>query len=162
MTNCVICNSPADEECAAVLEIGIHGAPKCLCSMCSEELDMATASRDPEIAAGAIERMAKKISEGDLSSRTFEKMNSILEAAAARAKAIKDGSYDFALDDAADEDSFDEIPEELQETEEDRALDKKDEEEEEKFNRIFDYITFGVAIGIGIFVIWKIVNMFLT
>ncbi len=157
---CVICTADVDEQTAPVLEIGMHGAPKCLCEMCAEELDTASSSRDPDMAAEAIERIAKKISENNISGNTFATVNSILEKAASRARAIKAGNYDFALDESGGEETFEEIPEELRETEEDRELDRQDEEFEQKFNKVFDYITLGVVIALVIFIIWKIIGRF--
>ncbi len=161
MDDCVICSAPVDEEGASVLEIGGYGNPKYLCSECSLDLDTVTLDRDTDNISSAMERITKKIGEADLSANTFATVTAILERAAARAKAIKDGTYDFALDEAeAQEDGFDEIPEELRETEEDVELDKQDEERAEKVNQIFDYITFGAVIGIVIFAIWKMFDIF--
>jgi hypothetical protein len=89
-------------------------------------------------------------------------VSSILERAAERAKKIKEGSYDFALDEApSEEEELEEIPEELRETEEDRELDRQDEVKEEKFNRFFDYVTFGVFVAVILFVGWKLIDTFI-
>ncbi len=160
MNICSICSRGIDEETAAVLEMGAYGNPKYLCDECSSDLECATTSTDPQEIAASVDRIAKKVSDGGIKGRTFITVNSILESAAERAKAIKEGNYDFS-DDEDESDSFDEIPEELLETEEDRELDRQDEENAEKFNKFFDYVTFGVFIGIAVFVVWKLVDTFL-
>ena len=162
MDICVICNREVEEETSAVLEMGAYGNPKYLCEECASDLDTATLGTDIDEIGSAMERLGKKMAQTDPSSRTFATVSSILERAAERAKKIKEGSYDFALDDAAsDDEELDEIPEELKETEEDRELDRQDEEKVEKFNRVFDYITFGIAICAAAFVIWKLVDTFI-
>ena len=159
MDICVLCNREVNEETSAVLEMGAYGNPKYLCDECSSDLDTATLGTEIEAIGSAMERLGKKMSETDPSSRTFATVSSILERAAGRAKKIKDGSYDFSLDEASlDEAELEEIPEELKETEEDRELDRQDEEKEERFNRFFDYATFGVLIGVVIFVVWKLLD----
>ena len=162
MDICVICNREVDEETSAVLEMGAYGNPKYLCDECSSELDTATVGTEVEEIASAMERLGKKMAQTDPSTRTFVTVSSILERAAERAKKIKEGSYDFALDEqTSDDEELDEIPEELRETEEDRELDRQDEEKEKRFNRVFDYITFAVFIGIVLFIGWRLIDTFL-
>ncbi len=162
MSICVICNREVNEESASVLEMGAYGVPKYLCEECSSELDAATTSKDPEEIASSVDRIAKKVSSTGITGRTFITVNSILESAAERAKAIKEGNYDFSADEADEsEEGFDEIPEELRETDEDRELDRQDEENAEKFNRFFDYLTFGIFIVIAAVVVWKLLDTFL-
>ena len=161
MEECIICSAEVDGENASVLEMGGYGNPKYLCTECSLELDTLTLDRDTDNISLAMSRITKKIGEADLSSKTFATITSILEQAAERAKAIKNGTYDFSLDEAESEgEGFDEIPEELRETEEDIELDRQDEEKAEKFNQFFDYVSMGVVIGIVIFAVWKILDIF--
>ncbi len=161
MEQCVICNKEFEEENAAVLEMGAYGTPKYLCPECSKELDTATLGTDISEIGAALERISKKVSESDISAKTFETIKSILSRAAERAKAIKEGTYDFSLDNAEpDGEGFDEVPEELRETEEDIALDKADEEYTQKVNNFLDYVALGAVIGIAIFAIWKILDVF--
>ncbi len=160
MNKCVICNRTVDTEIAPVLEMGAYGNPKYLCEDCSSDFDILTASPEPEDIDSAAKRMAKKVNENDISEKTFLTVDGILRSASERSSAIRAGEYDFS-EDTQNEEGFEEIPEELRETEEDRELDRLDEEYTEKFNKVFDYITFVAAIGIGIFIIWKIVDAFL-
>ena len=73
---------------------------------------------------------------------------------------IKDGEYDFALDEAEEEEGFDEIPEELLESEEDIALDKADEEKMKKFDKVYNYVLIGAIIALVGIVIYKLINAF--
>ena len=161
MDECIICYAPVDEENAPVLEMGAYGHPKYLCPDCAGDIDDMTLSTDLNVISDSMTRMAKKIESASLSEKTFETLTVILESAAKRAVAIKEGTYDFSLDEKEEGEGLDEIPEELLETEEDRELDKKDEERAEKNNRIFDYITFAVFIGIAAFFAWRLIEKLL-
>ena len=72
---------------------------------------------------------------------------------------IKEGTYDFALDDV--EDGFDEIPEELQETEEDRILDEKEKAANEKFDKLMNKLWIVVGAVAAVAIIYKIVLFFI-
>lgn len=160
MDECVICYAPVDEENAAVLEMGAYGTPKYLCQECSADLDAVTLGTDFVEISSAMNRFAKKIDASEMSPKTFSTITSILDKAKERANAIKEGTYDFSLDEAEENENFEDVPEELRETEEDIELDRKDKEKEEKFNKFFDYVSFGAVIGIVIFAIWKILDIF--
>jgi ethanolamine ammonia-lyase small subunit len=78
------------------------------------------------------------------------------------AAAIRDGTYDFSLDDTAcepKEDELDDIPDELRETEEDAELDRRDEEFERKFNKVFTWVSIGAFAAVGAFIIWRLLDM---
>ena len=90
-------------------------------------------------------------------------VNSVMKAAAERANLIKEGKYDFSLDEEPDEEEegFDEIPEELLETEEDKELDRQDEEKLKKFDKVYNVIiAVALAATAGI-IIWRILDTFL-
>jgi hypothetical protein len=78
--------------------------------------------------------------------------------AANRAKAIKEGSYDFSLDEAAAEEGFDEIPEELRESEEDIELDRIEEENNKKFDKFYNGVIIAASIALGLFLVWKLLE----
>ena len=83
---------------------------------------------------------------------------------AERAQKIKQGNYDFSLDEIADadsEDGFDDIPEELRETEEDRLQDEKDAELLKKIDKVLNWLWIGVGAFAVIVVIIKLVQKFL-
>ena len=163
MKKCCVCETIIENEDAPLLTMGAVGTPKLLCDSCAELLDTATMGREYEEIESAMEEIGKRMAEGNPDRTTYGNVSVIMAQAAARAKLIKSGEYDFALDEqtADDEDIPDEIPEELKETEEDRELDRQDEAKEEKFNRFFDYVTFGVFIAILLFVGWKLIDTFI-
>ena len=161
MKQCAICDKPIDSENAPILTMGAYGNPKYLCDECAADLDVATLGTDYEQIAAAIERIGNRMSNFDPDSITFKNVSVIMANAADRAKLIKEGTYDFALDEAVDEDELDEIPEDMLETEEDRELDAKDVENQKKFDKIFNWISFGVVIAALGFVVYKILDTYL-
>ena len=161
MAKCAICRRVVDGESAPILELSGYGYTRVLCDECAEELDLATLGTDAEKIAEAMDSIGKKMSVTDADPHTFETVDGILRNAMERAKAIKAGEYDFSLDEQSDSADFDEIPEEFRESEEDIALDKADEEKAEKVNRFLDYVSLGVIVGIVIFVVWKLVDIFI-
>jgi hypothetical protein len=84
-----------------------------------------------------------------------ETLQNILDDAMERAEKIKDGTYDFAIDEQSEEQSFDEIPEELAETEEDIKLDQEEAERNAKFEKIFNL---GMAIPIAAAAVFALVR----
>ncbi len=156
--NCALCGSIPQKEEPAILTLGSYGYPRCLCEICEQEIDTATLGRDYDEIAAAIASLGTKMTTfGKDDKMTVKTMETILEAAAKRATAIKEGSYDFALDEATEEDSFDEIPEELRETEEDKALDKKDEEFNKKFDKVLNWLWLFVLLGAVVVLLLKFV-----
>ena len=78
--------------------------------------------------------------------------------ASERAKAIKDGSYDFALDEQADEDEMDEIPEDMLESEEDVEKDKQDEEKLKKFDKVYNIILIVLGVVTLLVIGWNVLG----
>lgn len=162
MKRCCICNAPIEHEDAPALVMSISGNPKLLCDDCVKALDEITLGKDYDTIEASIEKVGKMMSENELDSLTFETMNSLLASAVVRAKLIKEGKYDFSLDEKDnDEDGFDEIPEELRETEEDRERDRADEEKLKKFDKIFNIVAATLVILTIGFVAWRIVESFI-
>ncbi len=162
MSKCTICNSVITAEEPKILSMGAYGTPKYLCDVCAEDIEEITLGREFDKIAAAMERVGGKLAETNPEKSTFNTVNSIMESAAERAKLIKEGNYDFALDELAEEteEGFDEIPEELQETEEDRELDRQDEEKLKKFDKVYNWILTGAIIGVVGFLIWRILDAF--
>ena len=132
---------PETEE-PAILALGRYGVPRYLCEQCESEIDAATLSKDYSEAIAAIESLGKKMASfGKDDLITVDTVRKILEKSAKRAAAIKDGSYDFALDEAeeTDEEGFDEVPEELLESEEDKALDAKEAAVSKKMDKVLNW-----------------------
>jgi len=162
MKSCCICQAPITVEEPPILIMSAYGEPRCLCEDCSAELDTVTLGKELDAIAAAMDGIGKKMSESDPDKLTFNTVNKIMQKGAERAKAIREGSYDFALDGEAEEngEGFDEIPEELAETEEDKELDRRDEEKAKKINQFLDWVTVGALIGAVGFFIWKLVERF--
>ena len=154
--NCALCGSIPQKEEPAILALGNFGYERCLCEECEAEIDVAMLGREYDKIEAAINRLGKKTATfGKDDKITLRTMQEILESAAKRAAAIKDGSYDFSLDEekATEEEGegFDEIPEELRETEEDRELDKKDAEFNKKFDKVLNWVWIVVFLGMAAF-----------
>ena len=161
MCNCSICNKEILTEEPKILVMGAYGMPKYLCDECSRDIDEVTLGKDYETIAAAMDRVGEKLSCSNPDNTTFMTVNSIMEESAERAKLIKEGKYDFALDEEeADEEGFDEIPEELKETEEDRALDEADAEREKKFDTIYNILVAVLSVAFVVFLVWRILDVF--
>lgn len=160
MAKCCMCDVNIEREDAPVLSMGGAGYARVLCDRCASLLDTATLSRDFDEIKGAIEQIGTIMADHDPDGVTFAIVSNLMLDAAERAKAIREGSYDFSLDEQQGDAGFDEIPEELRESEEDIKKDKEDEKKLEQFNKIYNYVLIGVLIAAGVFVIWKIIDTF--
>ena len=161
MDNCCICERAVEREDAPILAMGGAGYARVLCEECDRELQIATRGHDVDEIKGAINSLSSKLANGDPDGVTYRMMNEILITATQRAMEIKEGSYDFALDDQEDNEGFEEIPEELLETEEDFMLDKKDEENAKKFDKVYSIILTISLIALGGMIIWRLIQTFL-
>ena len=161
MSQCCICNRKIEREDPAVLAMGGAGIPRYLCDDCEKMLDDATLSTDYDTAGAAIGKLSKLMADGDPDPVTYAIVKGILLKSSDRAVAIKEGTYDFALDEQPDADEgYDEVPEDLQETEEDKEKDRIDEEKQKKFDKVYNIL---LAIACTCFVgllIWKIIETF--
>ena len=163
MPKCVICNRAFDGGDPAVLTMGAYGNPRYLCEECAQDLDTVTLGKDPEEISLAMGKIVDYISANDVDKQTFDTVNEILLSAKERLEKIKDGSYDFSLDeaDADDGEGFDEIPPELTELESDKELDRIDEEKYAKIDKVLNVVTIIVAVLVGAFVVWRIADWLL-
>lgn len=160
---CCICFSNLDSQNAPILTIGKLGNPRCLCPDCEELFDSATLGKTYEQITEACRQIGDKMTKFNADDETvFNEANSIIENAMARAESIKDGTYDFSLDEKFAESinsdkQKEEIAAELQESEEDIELDKKDA----KAAKIIDTVTSWIAglalVGAVAFFILKFV-----
>jgi hypothetical protein len=134
---CCICKRPLDNPEAPVLAMGAYGSPKCVCDECSALIETATVSHDYQEVIEACREIGNSLTRGDTGDiQIIESVNDIISSATERANAIKEGTYDFSLDEEVKEEEFD-ITEELEETEEDKAKDEK----EAKIIKIIDTVT---------------------
>ena len=152
---CAICHALTTTEDTPILTIGGFGTPRYLCDSCSSDIEIATRSHVYEEITAAMESITANMSEkGADDPVTLECVTDMLEDAATRATEIKEGTYDFSLDEVEPEDELEELPEELLESEEDRLLDEKEAEEQKKLDGFLNWVWLGVLIGAVGFVIW--------
>ena len=160
--NCCTCLSHIENEDAPVLAMSAYGNPKLLCDDCAELVEVINYGRDYDSIARAMDKLTAKMSEANIDdSITVETVTAMLEEGAERAQKIKDGSYDFSLDEVKANEGLDDIPEELQETEEDRLLDEKEAEAVAKFDKFLNWAWIGAGIAAAGFIIWKLIDTFL-
>ena len=150
MDICSICGKAIEREDAPVLTISGYGNPRYLCDECSSEMDLAMSSRDPEEIEANIKVLGDKMNACN-DDHAVAAMYSFIGVACDRLVKIKEGTYDFSVDEkmkemVEGESSFDEIPEELQETEEDKELDRREAEKQKKFDKIMNWVSL-IAIG---------------
>lgn len=157
---CCMCDRIIEREDAPVLAMGAAGTPRLLCEECENLLDTATLGKDYEEIRSSINKVSDIMSNGNPDGVTFSIISQLMVDASDRAKAIKDGSYDFALDEQMSEEGFDEIPEELLESQEDIEKDKADEEKMKKFDKFYNYVLIGACIAFVVFLVWKIITTF--
>ncbi len=155
-----MCDVNIEREDAPVLSMGAAGNPRLLCDRCAGLLDTATLGRDFDEIKDAVEEIGNIMADNDPDGVTFSIVSSLMVDASDRAKAIRDGSYDFALDSQENEDELDEIPEDMLESEEDIEKDKEEEEKLKKFDKFYNYALIGAGIAAALFIIWKIVDTF--
>ena len=160
--NCCTCLRKIENENAPVLTMGAYGTPRLLCDECAALIDTVTLGRDYDEITAAMQTLTGVITASNIDDHiAVSTVTEILEQSAKRAQKIKEGTYDFALDETEEEDGFDEIPEELQETEEDRLLDEKDAASSARFDKFMNWAWIGVGIGAAAFIIWKLIDIFL-
>jgi uncharacterized protein YlaI len=142
MARCCICDRQIEWDDAAVFAMGAAGNPRLLCDRCEQLVQTATLGRDFEQIEKAMDTLGKLMADGNPDRITFETAKELMKDSYERAKAIKDGSYDFSLDEEETlaEDELDEIPEELLESEEDKEQDKIEEEKAKKFDKVYNIL----------------------
>lgn len=161
MAKCCMCERKIEREDAPVLTMSIGGSPRLLCDDCAALMDTVTLGRDYDQIKAAMEKVGRLMADGNADTATYSVISQVMLSASERAKAIKSGEYDFALDEAPAEEGFEEIPEELQETEEDKELDRIDEEKNKLFDKIYNVVLIVALVAVGAFVVWKIVERFI-
>ena len=158
-TKCSICNALITDDEPAILTMSGYGNPRYICEDCVSDLDEASLGREESKIAAAMDRIGSKMLATDPDNQTYRTVTELMAQTRERALKIREGTYDFALDEIDDE-GFDEIPEELAETEEDKEKDRIDEEKQKKFDKFYNYALIGAGVGLLIFIIWKIISTF--
>ena len=152
-TICSICLKAITNEEAPVLTMGSYGTPRLLCDECAAHIENMTRGRDYESIVASMDAITEASSRANIDDKpTVTAVTSILQTSAERAAQIKDGTYDFSLDEIEEEDY--EIPEDMKETEEDRALDEKEKKQNEKFDKILNWVWIAVIIAAVGFGVW--------
>ena len=151
--SCSICLSPITNEEAPVLTMGAYGTPKLLCDECAAEIENMTRGTDYDSIVASMDEISHRMSESNVDDRvTMTAVTEMLVDSAKRAQAIREGTYDFSLDEIEEEDY--EIPEDMKETEEDRLLDEKERESSERLDKFMNWVWLGVLIGVVGFLVW--------
>lgn len=160
MKKCCMCDRIIEREDAPVLAMGAAGNPRLLCDECEKLLDTATLGEDYDEIKNAISKISDIMSNGNPDGVTYAIISELVVNSSNRAKSIKDGSYDFALDEETVEEGFDEIPEELLESEEDIEKDKADEALMKKFDKFYNIALIVAGVAFVGFLAWKIISTF--
>ena len=155
---CCTCLKRIENDDAPVLTMGAYGTPKLLCDDCAALVEAVTLGTDYDEITQAMNELTDVITKSNADDRkVVSAITEILEQSAKRAQQIKEGTYDFSLDEV--DEGFDEIPEELQETEEDRLLDEKEAESNAKFDRLMNWLWLGVGVLACAFLVWRVVDI---
>lgn len=157
---CSTCLSRIENENAPILTMGAYGTPKLLCDDCAALVETMTESRDYNEIAKAMSDLTDVMAKSNADDRVVvETVTELLEQSAKRAQMIKEGTYDFSLDETATDEELDDIPEDLQETEEDRLLDEKDAVANAKFDKILNWLWIAFGILAGAVIIWRVISL---
>lgn len=157
MAKCCICNSLIERDDAPVFAMGVGGQPRLLCDECAHLLDVATLGREFDKIEAAMDKIGKLMADNDPDRVTFNAANELMAHASARAKAIKEGNYDFSLDEGEEntEGEFEDIPEELLETEEDKEQEKIEEEKAKKFDKVYTVILIIACVVLALILAYR-------
>ncbi len=140
--------------------MGAYGNPKLLCDECADLVETMSFGKEYDEVVTAMNSLTARMSSANVDDRvTVATVTEMLSECAKRAQKIKEGSYDFSLDEEKANEGMDEIPEELQETEEDRLLDEKEKEANAKFDKVMNWMWIGVGIAAVGFIIWKFIDL---
>lgn len=153
-TFCSVCLKGIENEDAPVLTMGHFARPRLLCDECAALIETALRSRDPDAAEAAMAKLGEHVSANSTDdSAVLEALEDIFKESSERAKRIRDGEYDFALDENDGFEGFEEIPEELLETDEDRKKTEREEETNRKFNKVMDIVTAAIFAAAAVVLI---------
>lgn len=156
---CALCLSPVDIENAEILTMGAYGTPKLLCDECSCQMNSATRGKEYSEIIEALDTLTAKISSANIDDRrVLETVNGLFNDAAQRANAIKEGTYDFKLDESAGEDELEDLPEELLESEEDKILDEQEAAVIKKWDKALNWVSLGVILAALGYLIYYLVS----
>ena len=154
MKKCSLCQKRLEKDEPEILTVGSYGVARFLCDDCAALLDKMTLSRDVSDIKEAYDAVVEKMLDGPLLDESAnETLQNMLISAKERAEAIKNGAYDFSLDEPTDE--MDDIPEELLETEEDKEKDRESEEKAQKLDKVLNIFIIAAIVATAVFVITR-------
>lgn len=161
MRTCSICKAQIEEENPSILTMGGYANPRYTCKDCDALFEKMLLSREPREAMEAMKTVGDHLARiGCEDNAVINVVEKMMKDAAKRAEAIRDGSYDFSLDEEVEEEIV-EIPEELRETEEDRALDEKEAATVAKWDKVMN-IAWYIALGVfGAVLLYLVIQRFL-
>ena len=159
MNKCSLCTRVDTDENSPILTMSAYGNPRYICEDCAKDLDEATTSHNYDEIKSAFDRLGEKIANRAVVDDFInETLQEIMSSAAERAEKIKNGQYDFWLDDEKSAGEMEEVPEELQETDEDRELDERDEEKARKIDKWLNLGFAAALIAAAVIFIIKILG----
>lgn len=167
---CCICGGDVETKTAAILTLGRSAYPRLLCPECERRIDTAGIAGTYEEVAEACRELGDAMTAYNVEDvSVINTVNDIISASMERAKAIREGTYDFSQDEPADnsaeerteptedgEEEFD-LPEELRETAEDRELDKKDARSNKIFDTVTGWLAGAILVGALVFFLIRFV-----
>ena len=127
MNICSICGKPIEREDAPVLTISGYGNPRYICDECEQQMDVAMSSRDVEEIEAVVKVLGDKMN-ASKDDYAVAAMYNFISVACDRLVKIKEGTYDFSIDEKMKE------------------LDKRDAEKQKKFDEIMNWVSL-IAIG---------------
>ena len=159
---CCICPARIDENEAPILTHGRSTVPRYICPECEKRIDTAMLDKDPEKVTEACRELGESLTRyGVEDLAVVDEINGIIEGAMLRAKAIKEGTYDFSADEeirtATEGDGEFDITDDIKETPEDRERDEKEAKRTKLFDTLTSWAAGLILVGAVVFFLIKFV-----
>lgn len=163
--HCSLCYGAAPED-AAILTVGRLGNPRYLCEECDALLEKVTGGQRYEEIKEAWDALSEKIAEAANEDQVVEEaLAEVFTNAKERADKIKEGTYDFSLDEEETSDEVETDSEglafglddpEVELTEEQKAEQARKEKLEKQINTISNWVCGGIFVGVLLVLLWYI------
>ena len=159
--NCCICKASFDGEAPAILTMGGYANPRYLCPECEGDFEDATTKRDIEAIAEAMDRIGEKLERANIDDKyVLDAIEDVLGEAKERAEAIKNGTYDFSIEDMPEESEEEEPEEEPELTEEEKLREAELERKQKIYDRLTNIFCIAVIIAVVGFIVYKAIDRF--
>ena len=155
---CAVCQAAFESDAPDVLFFSKSGSARYVCPHCAEIYEKATLSREPEEIENSLEALYG-YTDRLTDVATLEFLALSLGDAKKRLSDIRNGCYDFSLDEEEAPIS-EEIPEEYRP---DEAIEKEAKEKAKRltlFDRIVDILWILVGVGAAGYIIYTIIDLF--